>query len=534
MIIDAGNLKYNVENFQKSSAFSQEDAAKIAQLLEKDLDAYCSIKQQPIQDISKTDSFDSSGIEGLDASKFVLVRNKQEFELDYSAEKALNNCWFASTQDSVFALYKSCSKVSDNAAADMDKEEFLTYLRENGLDKEICWTGVERKFRGEKNYANFTAFSNYTAALFASLEERIKTDFSGDEQKEQLEILNSEYEKAVKSFVDEITEDYGRIFAGLGEDMPMDKLEESIRQIMNGKRDAYAKFIELNKDYAGIDGTADSWLRRDVEFMTDTLRKAYTPSDIDLGEDVWSENDIIAIGMAGQLIGGDDLYKQACAIMQYKDEENVGMGIAMKWLAAEKITVELNVSDSVKGFIGGLLEKYAKNTMDEVDKAIAKSRSNPLGTTADSFPKLDRNAVYSVVNVMKKSYAESGDEKTAIVATAAFARKTFLEKANSSMYSNVWRYNSPVEGAMRGREYWEGFYDSDSKLKQAGGMVKMLRSWERFADIVKKKDFYAYKSNTSFNTFRSYGTRTLKGPVYGGYSDGKWWGTNLNDLVKSK
>lgn len=33
MIIDAGNLKYNVDNFQKSSAFSQEDAAKIAQLL---------------------------------------------------------------------------------------------------------------------------------------------------------------------------------------------------------------------------------------------------------------------------------------------------------------------------------------------------------------------------------------------------------------------------------------------------------------------------------------------------------------------
>lgn len=143
----------------------------------------------------------------------------------------------------------------------------------NGLDKEIDWSAAEYAFRGEKDYRNFSDFTDYCAAFCASLEDRIKTDFSGDEQKEQLEILYNAFENAINDFVSQISKDVDYTFGTLGADMDMDKLADSIRQVMYDKKDAYSEFIENNKDYAGLDGSVDSWLKRDVGYMTDTLRK---------------------------------------------------------------------------------------------------------------------------------------------------------------------------------------------------------------------------------------------------------------------
>ena len=41
----------------------------------------------------------------------------------------------------------------------------------------------------------------------------------------------------------------------------------------------------------------------------------------------------------------------------------------MCWLTTEKITVDLNVSDDVKGLANGLFEKYAKVLIGDADEA---------------------------------------------------------------------------------------------------------------------------------------------------------------------
>ena len=182
------------------------------------------------------------------------------------------------------------------------------------------------------------------------------------------------------------------------------------------------------------------------------------------------------------------------------------MGIAMKWLATEKITVELGASDSVKGFLGGLIEKYTKKQMDAVDNALAKLRKDNFEAKDGAFPDLDRASVWSIVDVMKKAYKDSGDEKKAIIETAAFARKTFLDKAKSGKYADMWRYNCPSQIARSrfGKEFWEKLYDNDSKSSHSGGMSKILSVWDKFSETLEKKDLGYYKTHTSANTFRAY------------------------------
>lgn len=538
MIIDARNLSSNYisENSKTASSVSQNNADALVRQLEKHENAYCSIKQETLsrtEDLNTLKSDSYSFDAGLDVSKIEMVRVKRHYELDYTANDALNNCWSASVQGNVFALYKSCSMASGEAVADMDKGEFLTYLRENGLDKEINWTGVERNLRGEKNFDNFSEFTDYAAALFAGLEDRIKTDFSGDEQNEQLNILNGLYEKAIKDFADSIWEKSEGAFGALGADLPQDTLKASVYHVIDSKKNAYSDFIKNNKDYAGVESTADSWLKRDVGFMTDALRKAYTPADVQSDGELWSEKDIIAVGMVSNMYQYDSLYSKACQMLEHKDEESVGLAMSMQWLATEKITVDLGVSDSVKGFINDLFDKYAKTFIDDVNFALDKSASNPLGADSKAFTRLDEKSVYAVLDVMKETFKESGDAEKAIYAATSFAHDTAMSKLEKEEYNSLWRYNKPLEGALDAKRFWGSFYDPDSKSSQGNGMGKLLKKWNNFAKITDSGDLYAFKLNTCINMFRGYGTRTLNGPITGGYGNGQYWGTDLEDIVKS-
>ncbi len=536
MIIDARNVNLSLTPQHKENEtgnFTSTDAKRLVAMLDEGVDAYTNIKNVPTAaaTAAKTDTYTEGGEASgcIDVSQIKMVKLLRNYERDYTAYDALQNTWIASTEGNCFALYKSCSKVSDPAAADMSKGEFLDYVRQNGLDREISWEGVKKNLTGTISYDNFTDFTDYAASLFANLEERINADFSGlsgEERKIQLQNLNSAIDSAVSDFAEQIDNEIGKAYAD--SDYSADKLKDSIAKIINDKKSAYTSFIKKNKDYAGVENTEDSWLKRDLGFMNRALRNAYSEYAPEAASpaqsDLWSEKDIIAMGMASQLLGEeDDVIRQACAIMQNKDEEYVGMGIAMKWAAATKITVELGVSDSVKGLIGGLLEKYAKEQMDAVDMALAKNRQNPMETTAASFPKLDRTAVMRVVTAMQESYAKSGDLKKAIIDTAAFARNTYLEKAKNPFYADIWRYNcsSSIARSRYSKEYWENFYHSD-KNGQSGGMSKILSTWDKFADTVEKKNLDYYRLNTGANTFRAYKS-SVKTTIYGGYENGKPW-----------
>lgn len=537
MIIDARNLNLNsltANNNAKTTKASQAKTEELVRNLDKAEGSFF-VRQDSLESLigqsaGKTDTYTTSN-DYIDVSKIKIVRLKSHYEEGfYTAGKALSNAWLASSQNSSLAIRECGSKVSDEAVAGMSKSEFLDYVRENGLDKEIDWSAAEYAFRGEKNYTNFSEFTDYCAAFCASLEDRIMTDFSGDERKEQLEILYSTFENAIKDFTDQLSESVDYTFGTLGADIDMDKFADSIRQVMYDKKDAYAEFIENNKDYADLEGSVDSWLRRDVNYMTEALRQAYSPSDVQSGSgELWSENDILVIGMmASKFTHEADMHGRG-SVLEYHDEENMGLVIALNWLSTQKITEEFDVSDSAKGLIGELFEKYAQSFIDRVNITLEKQRNNPIGASASAFKSLDEKSVYAVLDVMKESYAESGDGEKAIYNTTSFARSTFLAKRQNSEYLSLWRYNSPVEGAMRGQDFWGEFYETNSKSKFGGGMGVIMEGWNNFLNSLENKDdLYSFRPYICGQIVRR---TSLAYPLVGGYDNGKYWGFNLEEYV---
>lgn len=469
------------------------------------------VKLPTLQEVraAKKDFFEES----FDVSKFQIVKTKRNYERDYNAYEALSNTWLASSQNSVLTWYESGSKVSDESVRDMSKADFLNYVRKNGLDKEINWEGIERHFRGIKTFDNFSEFTDYTAALFAGLENRIKNDFSGEEQKTQLDILEGLYEKAVKDFAEQFAhgspdEEFEKgldlSFTYFGTELPEGKIEASIRGVMDGKRAAYSDYIAKNKDYAGVENTEDSWLKREVGFMTCALKNAFKPADIQVKDGLWNEKDLLAIGMLGSMYSVFPAIDKACAKLQNMDEERLGLALSMCWLTTEKITVDLNVSESVKGLANGLFEKYAFSLLGDTEEALEGSRKNPLGTSSAAFKKLDKNSVYSILNVMKNTFKESGDYEKAIYKTASFAHDTAVKKLKRDEYLQLWRYNKPKENAIDAKRFWGSFYDGESKLSYGGGMGKLINKWNKVNGILKSMDLYAFKRNVGAGMFTSF------------------------------
>ena len=106
------------------------------------------------------------------------------------------------------------------------------------------------------------------------------------------------------------------------------------------------------------------------------------------------------------------------------------------------------------------------------------------GADSSRFLPIDKKAVYSVLDAMKESYKDSGDEKAAIVKTSAFARSEFLKKADDS---NLWRYNNEYKS--NANNYWKNFYNKDSQ-NSLSSMKNILEKWQSFDDAVSSKDMY--------------------------------------------
>lgn len=130
MIIDARNLNLNplATNSQKVSTASQTKTEKLVQNLDKVEDTFF-IRQDSLESLipqssNKTDTY-SPNTDYFDVSQIKIVRLKEHYERDYTADKALSNAWLASSQNSSLAIRECGSKVSDEAVAGMSKSDFF-------------------------------------------------------------------------------------------------------------------------------------------------------------------------------------------------------------------------------------------------------------------------------------------------------------------------------------------------------------------------------------------------------------------------
>lgn len=485
MIIDARNLNQNALQNITLPTVNQEQAKKLVRLLE---DRYTvpnnegSEVMAPLDSAAKTPRRDS-----IDLSNLQEVRFEYACDMEYTKDTALRNSWVES-QNTIFKLFGGSGKISDEAVIGMSKDEFKEYMKTHELDKEINWHSVDMQVWGSCNYDSFSKFTDHLGALYASLEDRIMTDFEGDEQTEQLEKLNAVYDKAVNEVIENIVGKTEKSFSDLGAALPEGKLEKSIRQVISDKVDAYRGFVAKNKDYAEIENTDDKWMARDIGFMTYALKNAYQPSNTETTEELWSENDILVLGMFGSMYSGaGDERFAGLQVLRANDEENLGLEVSRQWLKDQKVLSTFDPNEEIKSLCGRLFENYVGNLIKNADNAvkiIQKNTEKTERTAPSRFLPIDKKSVYAVLNVMKQSYSESGDEKTALVKTAAFARNEFLKKAETS---ELWRYNNDYKS--NAKKYWENFYDAGTQ-NSSSAIKTILEKWENFNTAVSSKDMY--------------------------------------------
>ena len=166
------------------------------------------------------------------------------------------------------------------------------------------------------------------------------------------------------------------------------------------------------------------------------------------------------------------------------DEESLGLEVSVQWLRDQKVMSAFDPNEEIKSLCGKLFEKYVDNSIKNADNAINVIQRSTVDTDPSQFSPINKEAVYAVLDVMKQSYSESGDEKTALVNTSAFARSEFLKKAEDS---NLWRYNNDF--GTNAKKYWESFYDTSSQ-NSLSAMKTVLEKWENFDAAVSSKDLY--------------------------------------------
>lgn len=490
MIIDARNLNQNAQQNKTLPTVEQKQAKELVLQLDK---KHTNPNNEGIKVMTPLDNAaKGSKTDTLDLSRtgyYNLRETKLEFacDMEYTKDTALTNAW-VNSQNAMFKRFGNSGKISDKTVIGMGKNEFAEYMKTHELDKEINWQSVNMQVWGSCDYDSFTKFTDHVSALYASLEDRIMTDFEGGEQAEQLEKLNTVYDKTVNEVVENIVGKTERSFSNLGTALPEGKLEKSIRQVVNDKVDTYRRFIAKNEDYAEIKNTDDKWMTRDIGFMANALKSACQQSNMEMTEELWSENDILVLGIFGSMYS--DAASEGLANLQViraNDEENLGLDMSIRWLKDQKVLSTFDPDEEIKTLCGKLFENYAGTLIKNADNAIKiiqKNAEEAEGADSSRFLPVDKKAVYYVLNMMKESYKDSCDEKTAIVKTSAFARNEFLKKAEDS---NLWRYNNRYKS--NAKSYWENFYNKDSQ-NSLSSMKNILEKWESFDDAVSSKDMY--------------------------------------------
>lgn len=264
-------------------------------------------------------------VDGQKVNFISVSRTDYAYDKDYTADDALKENWMYSTGKILFedgyvrssVKFGGASAVSDDVSAaaqngradatvkndavvGMNQDEFLDYVRENGLDREINWDFVNQNFKGSTSFKALTDYTDYAAALYASLEQRINSDYSGTEKQEQMELLNNAFNTAADKLAEGYVKNLTEVYGAFGVSLPENEVSQSIKVILEQKKESYRDFVSKNSDYANLNGSQDKWLERDMKYMANALRNAYGESELksatanSIG---FSENDLIALGV---------------------------------------------------------------------------------------------------------------------------------------------------------------------------------------------------------------------------------------------
>ena len=128
--------------------------------------------------------------------------------------------------------------------SDEKLENFRKELNENGLGEDIDWRGVIEDFCSmDIRYGNVERLetkADYIASRYAVLKDRIQTQYAGDEQKAQMDKLDSIYNQAKEEMADTYAQNIGGFYEDLGQTGVIEDMRSSVLAMVDEREAAYA------------------------------------------------------------------------------------------------------------------------------------------------------------------------------------------------------------------------------------------------------------------------------------------------------
>ena len=186
--------------------------------------------------------------------------------------------------------------------SEAELERFRQELNEKGLGDEIDWSGVESDFVqmnvGFDNIERLETKADFLASRYAVLKDRIEKQYTGDEQKQEMQKLEEIYSKEKERMADSYGDTIGKFYEGLGQTGVSEEMRNSVLAMIDKKAAAYGDYLAQTDLYtlmdevhppAGhelqcalgsiqLDGSSDQWLKQDDAYMAARLRESFLAS----------------------------------------------------------------------------------------------------------------------------------------------------------------------------------------------------------------------------------------------------------------
>jgi hypothetical protein len=429
----------------------------------------------------------------IDVAAFMENFNKNQHGLNLISGSNYVDMGFLNGRETVTGL-------SNNMTID----EFLAHVQNNGLDKNINWSNVAETLSFDSSNVNaktFTEYSDYAAAVFVALENQIKNDFTGEEQKAELAKLNEVFTAKTQEFKDAF---YNNSLSWLKEyegdnyikGESEAKLKASIEAVFTDKINNFRNISASNPDFAGIKGTDNQWLERDMRFMANKLMEVAGSTSTSTESGLISEKDLLDMTRLQETFNAPTTYNSRMDGGE-ADEEMIGLVVGSRILKAAWLADEKDMSEKAREALQKMKDKFVAEQFEKFKEQneIVGKLPQVDNYTPKQFSVLQKEAVIKIVDNLLDEYNKSKNAADALQKTAAFAFKTHMEKAQSADFKDLLRYGSEsrkgtITKTGDGGYYWQNFYEPKQEkfnpinpAAQRLSMANVLNDWDSFVNL---------------------------------------------------
>ncbi len=384
----------------------------------------------------------------------------------YTKADAVNKQWRKMNTVNLFDVLNGTADTSNRTLSAGDVEKMLQGGGMLDEVSDIDFSMLKFEF-SEPGFESGTSYRSvasgefrknveYLASRYAAMEDKIKTAYTGTEQKERMDRLNEIYETALEGAARNYSETVGSILEDYGVSGEKEKIYQSFKKGVDQKAAEYRTFLEQNKGFTGLEGTKDAWLLKDDEYIAARLRALNPVSEAKSPKS--GEYSLQELDDLGQY--ASSLSSMAAKANTYEmNEERIGLDLAMLAMKTDTLGKTGNRSSAFNAALQKALNGYLNVFLEQFGHRLENHR-NDAKTAYDirGNAGLDKDAVWSVYHKTMEQYRASGNVMEALIKGAEYGRARYTEKMDSGHSKEVYRYKNSGF-------YWNDFFGNSPERK---------------------------------------------------------------------